>query len=460
MHLILLSGGSGKRLWPLTNGTRSKQFLELLPAEGGGTESMARRICRQIKESAARRPWDSVTVVAGAAQRDQLLMHLDAGIEILTEPDRRDTFPAIAFACAWLRAEKGVRPGETVAAMPVDAFVGSDFFDCVGSIEDELAGRHADIVLIGSKPSRPSENYGYILRDAPADGGAQAKSRPVSGFKEKPSAADAEGLIAKGALWNCGVFGMRLGYVLDILQSRFSITDFGEAAMRSAFFSLPKSSFDYVVVEGAENVRVIEYAGAWKDLGTWDTLAEEMGARAIGHVVADDADARSRLINELNVPLVALGAKGMVVVASPDGILVADKTETHRLKDALKAVDARPMYEKKIWGEYVVLDITRTENGDILTKKMTLRGGGQISYQVHEHRKEIWTITHGTGVLYIDGEKREIREGETVAIPVGARHGLHALTDLELIEIQFGRPLIEEDIVRLERDWDSECAPR
>jgi mannose-1-phosphate guanylyltransferase len=451
-----LSGGSGKRLWPLSNGVRSKQFLKLLRADDGGMESMVQRICRQIKGKDGDITWDSVTVVAGKAQSDQLHMQLTGDVNILIEPDRRDTFPAISYASAWLYREKGVGKDEAVVVMPVDPFVDAYYFNRIALIEKELAAGDADIVLLGSKPTYPTEKFGYITLSGPQTADKGRASVPVGGFREKPSVKDAQTLIEQGALWNCGVFGMRLGYILDILSRRHAIASFDREYMEKAFHSLTKTSFDYEVVESAERIRVIEYDGSWKDLGTWEALAEEMDETVIGNVISDETCVHSHVVNELTIPVVTLGAKDMVVIASHDGILVAAKDETYRLKQVLEGTDLRPMYERKRWGEYLVLNHTSTEAGDTLTKKLILYEGKQISYQLHEHRSEVWTVAHGKAVLYLDGVKRELNEGETISIEAGMKHGIHAVTDTELIEIQFGHPLVEDDIVRLELDWDPE----
>ncbi|GHU64145.1 mannose-1-phosphate guanylyltransferase [Clostridia bacterium] len=454
MHLIFLSGGSGKRLWPLSNGVRSKQFLELLRAEDGMMESMVQRVCRQFHGVKGGTSWDSVTVVAGRTQSDQLRMQLPPSVDVIIEPDRRDTFPAIAYAAAQLYHEKGVGEDEVIAVMPVDPFVDADYFDRIALIESELKKTGADIVLLGSKPEYPTEKFGYILPDMSKPDIPDAVSRPVLGFKEKPDIPKAKKLISEGALWNCGVFGMRLGYVLDILRTRHRIASFDCAYMEKAFFTLSKTSFDYEVVESAEKIRVIRYDGSWKDLGTWESLTEEMNQAVIGNVIMDESCVHSHIINELDIPIVVLGAKNSVVVASADGILVADKDETYRLKEVTAPLENRPMYEKKRWGEYFVLSRSSSESGDTLTKKLRLCAGKQISYQYHEHRSEVWTITSGTGIVYIDGEKQEVKAGETVSIRAGVKHALHAIGDLELIETQFGTPLIEEDIIRLEMEWE------
>jgi mannose-1-phosphate guanylyltransferase len=457
LHLILLSGGSGKRLWPLSNGVRSKQFLKLLRADDGSLESMAQRVCRQLGGTSGIE-WDSVTVVAGAAQKDQLTMQLPEFINIIIEPERRDTFPAISYAISQLFDCGCVAEDDTIAVIPVDPFVEPQFFDSIALIEDEISTTHADIILIGNRPSEATEKFGYIIVGEEAKTTPRSESLPVLGFKEKPPSLEAQELIADGALWNCGVFGMKVGYVLDFLKEKYNIKKFDSEYMSNAFRTLPKISFDYEVVESAQNIRVIEYVGKWKDLGTWESLTEEMNELSIGDVIKDDTCVQTHILNELEIPVAVLGAKNFVVVAGNDGILVSSKSEAYRLKEVMADIDARPMHEKKRWGEYLVLCRTDLGESDTLTKKLTIKAGKQISYQVHNHRKEIWTILNGEGVLYLEGEKRLVSRGDAVTIDVGLKHGLHALTDLEVVEVQFGNPLVEEDIVRLQLEWDPKIA--
>jgi len=425
--------------------------LELLRSEDGKAESMFQRVCRQMAGSAGIE-WDSVTVIAGELQRDQILTQLDKDINILIEPDRRDTFPAISYAAAWLRSEKNIDKNEVVAFMPVDPFVELAFFDKISTIEDEISTTDADIMNIGCKPDKPTEKFGYILVDVNEAGGDSLSSKPVKGFKEKPATDEAADLISKGALWNCGVFGLRLGYILDYLTRAYDVAGFDIEYMRDVFNSLPKKSFDYEVMETAKNIRAIEYAGQWKDLGTWSSLTEEMNENIIGNVIAETSEG-SYIINELDIPVVSVGMKDTIIVASHEGVLVAAKEDTERLKSIVSPIENRPMYEKRRWGEYMVLHRSSGENDGTLTKRIVINPGEQISYQIHTHRKEIWTIIKGRGILYFEGEKREIEAGVTIDIDIEKKHGIYAITELELIETQFGFPLIEEDIIRLEYDW-------
>jgi mannose-1-phosphate guanylyltransferase len=208
-------------------------------------------------------------------------------------------------------------------------------------------------------------------------------------------------------------------------------------------------------VENAKTVRVLEYEGSWKDLGTWETFTEEMSETMIGDAITGDSCVNVHVINELNIPTVLMGVKNAVVIVGHDGILVAEKGETQRLKQIADSLESRPMYEEKRWGKYVVLDHSKDENAEVLTKKLLLDEGQQISYQYHKHRKEVWTVISGKGTLYLDGNKTIVGKGDIITIETGIKHGLYANTEMELIEIQYGHPLIEDDINRLEMAWES-----
>jgi mannose-1-phosphate guanylyltransferase len=456
MRLILLSGGSGKRLWPLSNDVRSKQFLQLLPSPNGETESMIQRIARQVRASNFYTRCKSVTVAAGEIQLEQLRMQLGRDTDVVTEPARRDTFLAIALAAAFLKDVKGAEDDEKVICIPVDSFVDDEYFEMLEKIEEALGAGLADIVLMGAVPRHASEKYGYII---PKDGSAGA-CLLVDSFVEKPPAEEAARLIEKGALWNGGVFGFRLRYLLDIIVAEI-LPDIPEDkrgaslydTLRANFTDLKRRSFDYEVVEKASSIAAVPYGGAWKDLGTWETFTEELAANAMGHVYLDDSAKGTHVMNELDLPVVVMGTSDLVVAANHEGILVAPKGETYRLKEAVDHLSGRPMQEERRWGKYVVLDYCTEDGKERLTKKLTLLPGKLISYQSHKHRIEIWTVIDGEGLLYLNGEKRPVGPGDVVRISEGDKHGIKAVTTLEIIEVQLGDSLTEDDIVRYELSW-------
>ena len=451
MHLILLSGGSGKRLWPLSNDVRSKQFLKVLPAgpgpnaEEGLPESMVQRVFRQLSEVGG---WSSVTIAAGASQADILGVQIGKRAHIVVEPERRDTFPAIALACSFLHSELGVREDEPVAILPVDPFVNLEYFRTIKQFAPYLEENRNGLILMGATPSLPSVKYGYILLDEKEEAGGRYKR--VKHFKEKPDLVTAKEYCSRGALWNCGVFGLNLCYIKEIMREKYDVQSFDYATISKQFASLKKTSFDYEVVEHAEEIAALVYDGAWKDLGTWETLTDEMGVRETGNVITDGQCGNTHIINELDIPLVAMNTNNLVVVASNDGILVAEKGKTPALKELIADLQGRPMYEEKRWGVYKVLDHRKYEDlSEALTKHLKINAGMQLSYQFHRNRREVWSIVRGEGIATVDGEEIRVATGAVITMEKEQKHSLKAVTELELIEVQLGNPLVEEDIVRL-----------
>ncbi len=444
MNIILLSGGSGKRLWPLSNDARSKQFLKLLSAPSGGYESMVQRIDRQIKESGIEA---SLTVATSISQYDSIINQLGRGVDVVTEPVRRDTFPAIALSASYLLKSKGCSRDEVVVVMPSDSYVSSGYFDAISKMAQAVEDGAADMVLMGIKPTEPSTKFGYVVPNA-GDGDIITVNR----FTEKPNEEVAKELLAQNAFWNGGVFAFRLGFIADIVEKYITADSFEE--IRSRYAEFPKISFDYEVVEKASSIALVPYDGDWSDLGTWNSLTEKIEDRAIGNVVVDGDTRNTHVVNEIDLPIVCLGTEDLIVAASPDGILVSKKEASVDLKSYADRFTARPMYEERRWGTYRVMGHEHFADGhNALTKLLCLNAGCNISYQYHNQREEIWTFVDGEGVLVLDGEKIEVSRGYVAHIKAGQKHAVRAITDLQIIEVQAGTDLVEEDIIRLDWEW-------
>ncbi len=446
MKLVLLSGGSGKRLWPLSNDARSKQFLKVIENQNGDLQSMVQRVWEQLGNVGLT---DSAVIATSKSQVDMIQSQLGQEVPIIIEPMRRDTFPAIALASVYLYSVEGIRLDEVVAVLPVDPYVEDRFFDRVKDLEKTVLASGADLALIGVEPTYPSAKYGYIV---PASKSSDSDYLRVSHFTEKPTEEKAAELIKQGALWNCGVFAFKLDYIISMLHEKGFPLQYDE--LLKQYDKLPKISFDYEVVEKTEHIVVLPYDGDWKDLGTWNTLTEEMETNQIGKGIIA-ASENTHLINELDIPVTVLGVSNAVIAVSPDGILVSDKAASPKLKEIVNDIDQRPMYEERRWGWYRVLDYTKFKEGrEVLTKRIGVSTGKNLSYQMHNHRSEVWTIIKGEGEFAFNGEIRRVKPGEVLEIPVGAKHGIKAMTDLEFIEVQTGAPLIEEDIVRIYMTWE------
>lgn len=445
MQIILLSGGSGKRLWPLSNGTRSKQFLQLLQTPNGERESMVQRVLRQISEAALT---SSVTIATSEAQLDSIKSQLGSSVDIVTEPERRDTFPAIALSASYLALEKGCSRNEVVVVMPCDSYTERKYFDTIRSMAELAQQGVADLILMGITPTYPSTRYGYVV---PAESDTAAY-KTVQCFTEKPNAKKAIELLEQNAYWNGGVFAFRLGYMMDIVDKYVKSDKFSD--LRNRYAEFPKISFDYEVAEKAVSVAVVPYSGQWKDLGTWNTLAEELPQHILGNVILGNNVPNCTVINELNTPIVCDGVSNIVIAANHDGILVCSKEASENIKQYVDHISLRPMYEERRWGKYQVLDDTiHSLGGHSLTKSVTLKPGKFISYHKHNHHSEVWILVDGEGLFVLNGEIRKVKAGDTVIIPTERYHAIKATSELTFIEVQFGNPLIEEDIERSEWNW-------
>ena len=377
MNLVLLSGGSGQRLWPLSNDIRSKQFIKIFHREDGELESMVQRVYRQIK---AVDTDATVTIATSKSQVSAIHNQLGEEVGISVEPCRRDTFPAIALAAAYLKDVQGVGEEESVVVCPVDPYVENDYFEALKALGDRAAVSSANLVLMGIEPTYPSEKYGYIIPI-----GKEQVSK-VSMFKEKPTQEVAKDYIAKGALWNGGVFAFKLGYVLNRAHELINFVDYDD--LFNKYDTLNKISFDYAVVEHEPEIEVMRFAGTWKDLGTWNTLTEAMDSHAVGEAMFNEQCENVHVVNELDVPILCMGLKDVVVSASPEGILVSDKEQSSYIKPYVNTLDHRVMFAEKSWGSFKVIDIDKAS----MTIKVTLNAGHQMNYHSHQHRDEVWTV--------------------------------------------------------------------
>ena len=424
---------------------RSKQFLKILQDPFGNPESMIQRVWRQLAVNGLN---GNAVFATSQSQKEMLYKQLGADLKVITEPERRDTFPAIALAAAYLSTVEGVSRQEVVSVLPVDPMVDDSFFAKVAEMERALADSGANMALIGARPVFPTEKYGYIM---PEENNFSKDYFAVKGFREKPDREEAQKLIEEKALWNCGVFSFKLGFLLGILEKLGIPTDYDKLL---AFYShLPKISFDYQVVEKTDRLVVLPYNGQWKDLGTWNTLSEELGREVWGKGIILNSH-NVHLINELDIPVAMLGLNDSVVVATPDGILVSDKQSSPQIKEVVRQIKQRPMYEERAWGWYKVLEhVTYDDGYEVLVKRLGIEAGKNLSYQKHYSRSETWTVVQGQGEAALNGVIFPIQAGTVLEISRGDAHSIRANTSLEVIEIQKGKGLIEEDIERFFFDW-------
>lgn len=430
MHIILLSGGSGKRLWPLSNDVRSKQFIKLFKNDNGKYESMVQRVYRQIQTVNSDM---EVTIATSKSQVSAIRNQLGNKVSICLEPCRRDTFPAIALAAAYLKDVQGLSEEDCIAVCPVDPYVDNTYYQTVQKLEEVVDEGQSNLVLMGIEPTVPSEKYGYII---PVEKNEISR---VAKFTEKPDTETAKEYIKQGALWNAGVFAFKLGYLLNKAHELIDFVDYADLFKK--YDTLIKISFDYAVVEKEPNIQVLRYAGQWKDVGTWNMMAEVMADKTKGDVILDDTCKDTNVVNELNIPILCMGCEDMVVAASEDGILVSTKERSGYMKPYVEKIDNPSMFAEKSWGTFTVID--NQENSK--TIKIEMKPNAEMSYHSHSSRTEIWNIISGTGKVCINGESKTVKAGDVVQIPVDTRHSIKANEKMEIIEIQLGKSIKSND---------------
>ena len=430
MNIILLSGGSGKRRWPLSNDIRSKQFIKIFKKEDGDYESMVQRIYRQIRgvdRDAA------VTIATSKTQASSIHNQLGEDVGICVEPCRRDTFPAIALAAAYLHDVKKVSGQESVIVCPVDPYVENDYFKALKELSEIVRTDSVNLALLGMEPTYPSEKYGYVIPEN------QEKVSRVVTFKEKPNAGTAKEYIRQGALWNGGVFAFRLKYMLEKAHELIDFKNYED--LYTKYDTLDKISFDYAVGEKEKNTKVMRFRGQWKDLGTWNTLTEAMEDPYVGNAILNEKCENVHVVNELNVPVLCMGLKDVVISASPEGILVSDKEQSSYIKPFVDKISQQIMFAEKSWGSFRVLDV----EDESLTIKVTLNPGHKMNYHSHQLRDEVWTVVSGRGRTIVDGMEEVVAPGDVVKMPAGCKHTIIADTELKVIEVQTGREISVQD---------------
>lgn len=430
MNIVLLSGGSGKRLWPLSNDIRSKQFIKIFKTPNGEYESMVQRVYRQIKQVDRDA---TVTIATSRTQVSAIHNQLGEKVGISVEPCRRDTFPAIVLATAYLHDVQGISEDESVVVCPVDPYVEEDYFRCLKELGNQADKGEANLVLMGIAPTYPSEKYGYII----PDNGDRVSY--VSEFKEKPDAETAKKYISKNALWNGGVFAYKIKYLLKKAHELIDFIDYDD--LFAKYDGLKKISFDYAVAEKEKSIQVLRFNGQWKDIGTWNTLTETMQESIIGNGVMNEACSNVHILNELDRPILAMGLHDVIISASPEGILVADKEQSSYIKPFVDKFEQQVMFAEKSWGSYQVLDVEK----ESLTIKVTLNPGHGMNYHNHMHRNEVWVVTEGKGKTIVDGMEQNVSAGDVIAINAGCRHTVFAETTLKLVEIQLGKEISAND---------------
>ena len=425
MNLVLLSGGSGKRLWPLSNDIRSKQFIKFFK-NGDYLESMIQKMYRKLslldKEN-------NIIITTLKEQVPLIKNQIGEQVKICVEPCRKDTFPETVVAASYLYDVEKIAYDEPVVVCPVDPFVGEKYFEALKNIAEFVVTNDAELTLMGIEPTYPSEKYGYIIPLSDKD------ICFVKAFKEKPDIKTAESYLEQGALWNSGIFAFKLGYLLERAHQIIRFSDYYD--LYNKYSTLTSISFDYAIVEKTKKIQVMRFSGKWSDIGTWNTLTEVMDETYVGNVIMDEKCKNTHVVNELDMPVLCMGTENVVVAASPQGILVSDKERSSYIKPYIDQIGQPIMFAEKTWGSFQILDI-----GDAsVTIKVILKTGKHMNYHSHEKRSEVWTIISGEGKAIINDTKQYVKAGDVITLNAGVKHTICAETELKLIEVQLGKEI-------------------
>lgn len=466
IHPVILCGGSGTRLWPLSRKSFPKQFTPIL-----GAESLFQASAQRFRAAEFAAP----LVVTGSDFRFIVTEQLsEAGIDpgaILIEPEGRNTAPAVLAAALYLAAQDDEA---LMVVAPSDHVVPDAAAFRAAVLAGVPAARAGQIVTFGIRPTHAETGYGWLdLAGDPGD--FLPRPIPLRSFVEKPDAATAARMLAAGHyLWNAGLFLFSVRTILAAFEQHApELLEAGRAAMTQArsdlgflrldpvaWSQLPNISIDYAVMERATNLTVVPFAAGWSDLGGWDAVWREMGPDAHGvaasgpTTVIDCEDSLLRSESE-GVEVVGIGLKDILVVATGDAVLVADRSRAQDVKKAVEALKARGAKQAETfpvdhrpWGWFETLVLSER----FQVKRIVVHPGAALSLQSHVHRSEHWIVVEGTARVTIDDTQRLVTENQSVYIPLGAVHRMEnpGKVPMVLIEVQTGIYLGEDDIVRYE----------
>jgi len=460
---LIMCGGAGTRLWPASRENRPKQFLPLL-----GSHSTFQETIRRVSDPALfARP----IIVTNGQYRflvGQELAAISVEADILLEPMRRDSGPAIVAGAlfAYNRDKDAI-----VVALAADHVVTDPGAFAKACAAASRAAADRRIVTFGVRPTRPATEYGYIRAGAAVGPDIFA----IDQFVEKPDKEKAKHYVAEGYLWNSGNFLFRADLLLEEYrsfepESATAIAKAVEAAgrdlgfvtlERDAFARATAKSIDYAVMERTKHAAVMPVSFGWSDVGSWHAVWELSARDASENAARGSAffvDAKGCYVDSEKQLVAVLGLENVVVVATADAVLVARREDADglkkvvaKLKNAAPAVTQDHLKVHRPWGSYQSLD--QAERFQV--KRIVVKQGGRLSLQLHHHRAEHWVIVRGTARVTIGDEVKILHENESIYVPIGARHRLEnpGKIDLELIEVQTGSYLGEDDIVRVEDDY-------
>lgn len=459
MKIIILAGGGGTRLFPLSRACYPKQFLKI-----AGEKSLLQQTVERFLIIAKQEEIVIVTNKDYIFHVQEDLHEIGAEkINIITEPTGKNTAPAIALAISYCKDCLKCCEDEILFVSPADHLIkpAEKFAELVQQAE-QVCKEKNDIITIGVKPTKPETGYGYIQ----AAGKVADTVFYVKSFKEKPDKVTAEKYLAEGNYyWNAGMFMFSIGrmeieleqYVPEIAK----ISQQGYENCINNFIEMPDISIDYAVAEKSTHMSVMPMKEIyWNDIGSFDSIAEVLANKNGNGIYGDviTADCQNTTILGSDRLISGIGLKNLIVVDTPDSLLITEKGKSQEVKKVVEklkkehrkeAIENRTMYRP--WGSYTIL----AEGEGYKVKRITIKPGAKLSLQMHYHRSEHWTVISGTGKLTLDDKVVIFKENESTYIPIAVKHRLEnpGQIPLSIIEVQNGRYLGEDDIVRFDDEY-------
>jgi mannose-1-phosphate guanylyltransferase/mannose-6-phosphate isomerase len=442
MKAVILAGGSGKRLWPLSRELYPKQFMSI-DSKHSLLQQTVERVSRYVED---------VYIVTNEAQYYYVNHQLEGRVEeenIISEPLSRNTAPAIALACTWIQEKDG---GDTLLVLPSDHILSEDFFEVAKKAEACLRG----IALFGVTPTYPATGYGYIKPGRENNCGFD-----VEKFIEKPEQKLAEQLVAEGCLWNSGTFLFDSSTIMEEFRQRLpQIYQYMSSSedLLNNYHKLPSISIDYGIIEKSKSLTVVPFTGVWSDIGSWKSLYEIMDKDENNNALKGKVvtlDTYNSLIWSEDRLTAAVGIKDLIAVSTKDALLIAPLSRAEQVKELVEKLKKEHREEVlqhttvyRQWGYYTVL-----ERGPLYkVKRLAIYPEKSISHQIHHHRAEHWIVVSGTAKVVKDGEETYLHENESIYVPKSTPHKIEnpGKIDLHIIEVQTGTYLEEDDIIRFE----------
>lgn len=410
MIITLLSGGKGKRLWPISTNEIPKQFINVFE----NSTSMLKHTYNLISKKSNSR---DIYIATCDKYSEKVKKELPNFNNLILEPIGIGTFGAILNVAVYLTEIVKSDYNEVVSIIPIDQEVDNNFYDILFKAKAKI--KEHNLCLIGITPTFPSTQYGYIIHS----------NEIIKYFKEKPEEEEAIKLIKDNALWNSGIIVFKLGYIYDIAKKYIKFNNYSEFIKH--YLLLPHNSFDFEVLERESNIAILKSEANWKDLGTWDLLAP---------MLSSSDEFNTNIVNFENKKIENEGVKNIILINSANGIKIINK------------INDNEFYRN--WGTYTVLNYFENLNFKIKIKKLVIMPNQNISYQYHNFRRENWYILSGEGEVIIDGIKKTIKSSDTICVEIKQKHSIKAIKKLEIIEVQYGCKTDEKDVVRIEYNWD------